>query len=119
MKKLFYLFLLLVTTSIYSQEVTDVRYQYMEMTNASVGNFVDFKLTYDNATGYDNCYNNIQIFAQGIDINIYFQIYLNDVKVYDGWAKLPAYTNYYLNDAFYDCNSSRKDVIIKTQTRYE
>lgn len=119
MRKLFLFVILLIGLTNYAQSHTDVKYQYMELSNYSAGNFVDFKLTYDNYTGNDNCYNNIQIFAQDIDINIYFQIYLNDVLVYSGWAKLPAYTNYYLDNAFYDCNSSRKDVVIKTQTRYE
>lgn len=111
----------MLTISIYSysQHYTDKKYQYMELSNKSVGNFVDFKLTYDNYSGDDNCNNNIQIFAQDIDINIYFQIYLDDEEVYSGWAKLPAWTNYYLDDAFYDCKSSKKDVRIETQSRYE
>ena len=121
MKKLLFilLFSLFGITTAMSQKYSDVRYQYMELSNSSAGNFVDFKLTYDNYTGNDNCKNNIQIFAQDIDINIYFQVYLDDVLTYSGWAKLPAWTNYYLDDAFYDCNSSRKNVLIKTQTRYE
>lgn len=120
MKKiLFTLLTILFFNFGFTQKYTDVKYRYMEISNYSAGNFVDFKLTYDNYTGNDNCRNNIQIFAQDIDINIYFQVYLDNKLVYSGWAKLPACTNYYLDDAFYDCNSSYKTVLIKTQTRYE
>ena len=75
MKKNLLLFMLTISIYSYSQHYTDKKYQYMELSNKSVGNFVDFKLTYDNYSGDDNCNNNIQIFAQDIDINIYFQIY--------------------------------------------
>ena len=89
----------------YNGPSSDVRYQYFEMTNKYGNNFVDFKLTYDNYTGYDNCNNNILIIAQGEPINIYFQVYLDGYKVYDGWAKLGPYDTYYLDDAFYDCSA--------------
>ena len=124
MKKILFICLLMFGMNMYSQanydgEYSDVKYGYLELINGFGENIVDFKLTYDNQTGKDNCYNNIQIFAQEFDINIYFKVYLNDVEVYSGWAKLPAYTSYYLNDTFYDCNSSRKEIKITTTPRYE
>ena len=124
MKKILFICLLMFGMNMYSQanydgEYSDVKYGYLELINGFGENIVDFKLTYDNETGKDNCYNNIQIIAQDIDININFKIYLNDVEVYSGWAKLPAYTSYYLNDTFYDCNSSRKTIRITTSPRYE
>ncbi len=117
MKKLLLIITLFLAINTYSQSYSDKQYGYLEVENSYGENFVDFKLTYDNYTGNDNCYNNIQIFAMNRDINIYFQIYLDDVKVYDGWAKLPAGTNYYLDNAFYDCTSSRKNIKIFVQGR--
>ncbi len=117
MRKLLLLLMVILGISASAQSYSDSQYAYLELDNAYSQNIVDFKLTYDNYSGNDNCYNNIQIFAQDIDINLYFQIYLNDVKVYDGWAKLSANTSYYLDNAYYDCNSSRKDIRIETQGR--
>lgn len=97
----------------FAQSDTDVGYSYLEVKNASGHNFVDFKLSYDK---YSTCDNNIYIIAID-DINIYFQIYLNGYKVYDGWAKMSAGQKYFLNNAFIDCTSSKKEVLIKTQSR--
>lgn len=116
MKKLFILCFLFLGMGIYAQSDSDKRYGYLEVKNASGHNFIDFKLTYD---GYSNCYNNIQLFTEDQDVNIYFQIYLDGKMVYDGWAKMAANTNYYLDDAFYDCHSSFKEILIKTQPRYQ
>lgn len=102
----------------YNGEYSDVKYNYLEVSNVEGQNFVDFKLTYDNATGNDNCYNNIQVISLDWDIEISFKVYLNDVEVYSGWAKLPRETSYYLNDAFYDCYSSKKNVRVVVKPRY-
>ena len=104
MKKILFICLLMFGMNMYSQanyngNYSDTRYAYLELVNGYGTNIVDFKLTYDNETGKDNCYNNIQVIAQDIDININFKIYLND--------------------SFYDCNSSRKEIKITTTPRYE
>ena len=124
MKKILFICLLMFGMNMYSQanydgESTDVNYVYLDLINDYGTNIVDFRLSYDNYNGQYNCYNNIKIIAEDIDINIKFKIYLNDVEVYSGWAKLPAYTSYYLDDAFYDCNSTRKEIKIVSEPRYE
>lgn len=34
-------------------------------------------------------FNYYAIMAEDVDVNIYLQIYLNGIKVYDGWANIP------------------------------
>lgn len=114
MKNIFLLAILMLGFTVSAQSYTDVSYSYLEVKNSAGVNFLDVKLTYDK---YTDCYNNIQLFAQDYDINLYFQIYADDVKVYDGWARMDANTSYYLDDAFYDCDSSTNEIEIRTQPR--
>ncbi len=114
MKKLiFTLAILLFGMNSYAQNYGDIRYAYLEAKNTYGENFADFELTYDTT---NNCYNNIQVFAE-VPININYQVYIDGSRVYSGWVLLPASGTYYINNAFWHCQSSYEDIEIRVQGR--
>ena len=73
--------------------------------NQKVG---EVAMSYDT---YRSCVNNFLINnTSRFGYIIYFDVYLNNVWKYNGWAKIHSGRMFKFNDAFSDCNSKNKKV---------